>query len=53
MPSLIAIQTQLGELICVPKTKPGETQPRSKEFPHGYTKRHGSKTSNPLPTDKK
>lgn len=46
------IQTQLGIMSCIPKTKAGETQPRSKEHPHGYTKRHGNKTSNKLPTDK-
>jgi hypothetical protein len=41
---------------CKPKTKAGETQPRSKEFPHGYTKRHGkgdaSHTTNKLASDK-
>jgi hypothetical protein len=45
------INTQLGLTSCLPKTKPGETQPRSTKYPHGYTKRHGNKTSNRLPTD--
>jgi hypothetical protein len=38
---MTTIRTQLGVQSCIPKTKAGETQPRSKEFPHGYTKRHG------------
>ena len=46
------ILTQLGLMSCLPKLKRGETQPRSKEHPNGYTKRRGKKTTNPLPTDK-
>jgi hypothetical protein len=53
---MTTIRTQLGVQSCIPKTKAGETQPRSKESPHGYTKRHGkgdaSHTTNKLASDK-
>jgi hypothetical protein len=46
------ILTQLGVQSCLPKTARNETIPRAMGTKNGYTKRHGQRTSNPLPTDK-
>jgi hypothetical protein len=46
------ILTQLGVQSCLPKLGRNETCPRSMAARNGYTKRHGNRTSNPLPTDK-
>lgn len=46
------ILTQMGVQSCLPRISRGETCPRSMANKNGYTKRHGHRTSNPLPTDK-
>lgn len=46
------ILTQLGVQSCLVKIARNETCPRSMANKNGYTKRHGNRTSNPLPTDK-
>ena len=46
------ILTQLGVQTVLPRAARGETVPRSMGNKNGYTKRHGDRTSNSLPTDK-
>jgi hypothetical protein len=45
------ILTQFGVTDCLPKLARDGTRNRSDGDPHGYTKRHGDKTSNPMSSD--